>query len=86
MPGLFCVYVFSPHLAHRDNLLKADDWLRKDLATASNPFLFIANMSRCYCIIAILVVVIKKNTPATSVQTASVRICSKGVMAEGFLN
>jgi hypothetical protein len=23
--------------------------LRKDLANAANPFLFIANMSQCYC-------------------------------------
>ena len=23
--------------------------LRKDLATAANPFLFIADMSQCYC-------------------------------------
>lgn len=41
---------YSPGLNPIEHLWAAlKTRLRKDLATAANPFLFIANMSQCYC-------------------------------------
>jgi transposase len=41
---------YSPDLNPIEHLWAAfKTRLRKDLATAANPFLFIANMSQCYC-------------------------------------
>ena len=41
---------YSPDLNPIEHLWAAfKTHLRKDLATAANPFLFIANMSQCYC-------------------------------------
>ena len=41
---------YSPDLNPIEHLWAAfKTRLRKDLATATNPFLFIANMSQCYC-------------------------------------
>jgi transposase len=41
---------YSPDLNPIEHLWAAfKTRLRKDLATAANPFLFIANMSHCYC-------------------------------------
>ena len=47
---LFFLPAYSPDLNPIEHLwavLKIR--LRRDLATATNPFLFIANMSQCYC-------------------------------------
>jgi transposase len=41
---------YSPDLNPIEHLWAAfKTRLRKDLPTAANPFLFIANMSQCYC-------------------------------------
>ena len=41
---------YSPDLNPIEHLWAAfKTRLRKDLASSSNPFLFIANMSQCYC-------------------------------------